>query len=53
MSGPKPRCDQKEIKAKLKALESRFRPYFPEQIRDDITTKCAVASWLVRMRWSC
>jgi hypothetical protein len=38
MSGPIKR-DQKEIKAKLKELEARFRPWLPAEWRDDITTK--------------
>jgi hypothetical protein len=39
MSGPKRRPDQKEIKANLKVLESHFRPWLPQEFRDDITTR--------------
>jgi hypothetical protein len=38
MSGPIKR-DQKEIKAKLKELESRFQPWLPQEWRDDIATR--------------
>ena len=42
LSGPtkrRPNLDQKEIKAKLKALEPRFHPWLPQEHRDDITTR--------------
>ena len=42
MSGPtkrRPNLDQKEIKAKLKALEPRFHPWLPQEHRNDITTR--------------
>jgi hypothetical protein len=54
VSGPKtrrPLYDQKEIKAKLKELESRFHPWMSQQHRTDIVTRwIGLAGRLERQR---